>query len=114
MARWGDWLISKGRWVGREDPKPRTGRASQAHSRPIHVIIQLLEGSGCQLLLPLSLGSSLLLCGKISCHPLPCPLAPSTLQPALSHHWLCAWPYTGHWGPQSGHCGDRLGAEARQ
>lgn len=42
------------------------GQVALAHSRAIHVIIQLLEGAGCQLPLPLLLGDGLLLCGRTS------------------------------------------------
>lgn len=35
----------------------------QSHLQPIHVVVQFLEGTGCQLLFPPGLGSSLLLCG---------------------------------------------------
>lgn len=34
----------------------------QSHLHPIHVVVQFLEGTGCQLLFPAGLGSSLLLC----------------------------------------------------
>lgn len=111
----GGWTISKGRWVGRGDPKPRAERVSQAHSRPIHVIIQLLEGSGCQLLLLLGLGGSLLLCGRTSS---------VTLCPARWLPPLCDLPspITGYLPGSTLGTGalsqatveDRLGVEARQ
>lgn len=40
----------------------------QSHLQPIHVVVQFLEGTGCQLLFPPGLGSSLLLCGGLLYH----------------------------------------------
>ena len=59
-----------------------------AHSRPVHVIVQLLEGAGCQLPLPLLLGGGLLLCGRTSS---------ITLRPQRPPGSPCAWP-SGCWG----------------
>lgn len=41
----------------------------QSHLQPIHVVVQFLEGTGCQLLFPPGLGSSLLLCGGSTLSP---------------------------------------------
>lgn len=68
-----------------------------AHSRPVHVIVQLLEGAGCQLPLPLLLGGGLLLCGRTSS---------ITLHPQRPLGSPCAWPSgCWGWGSESGHCG---------
>lgn len=45
------------------DPRPRAG---ETDSRPIQIVIQLLEGAGRQLPFPLRPGGSLLLCGGAS------------------------------------------------
>lgn len=77
--RWGAaWFLGQ---VGGRDP----GQGRRGHSHPVHVVVQLLEGTGRQLLLPLGLGGGLLLCGWASCHPPLCPLAPPTPKPALPH-----------------------------
>lgn len=67
--------------MGGGNPRPRAG---QTDSRSILIVVQLLESTGCQLLFPLGLGGSLLLCGRASSitrHPEACP-APT---PRVAH-----------------------------
>lgn len=66
-------------WLPKAEGKGTPARqAAGPHSHPVHVVVQLLEGVGCQLLLPLRPGRGLLLCGGVgSRHPVPRPLTPT-------------------------------------
>lgn len=75
------------------------GQGALAHLRAVHVIVQLLEGAGCQLPLPLLLGGGLLLCGRTSS---------IILRPQHLLGSLYAWP-SGCWGSESAHCGGQTG-----